>query len=199
MIITKTASLADLNKIVGLHVRSWRENYTHSLSVEFLLSNEVELDCSATWNKRLNQPSDDQFIAVAEVDGQFAGFACACLDKHPELGSLVDNLHVEPAFRRQGVGVCLMSCIADWMNERRHYDPVYLEVYAENVRGQKFYDELGGLFTTDEPFAVSTADGGQTQSFHIAWDVPDLLLQATVDRIMDCSIDFGNKRPSFDI
>jgi ribosomal protein S18 acetylase RimI-like enzyme len=178
--ITRIATKNDLQKIVNLHIRSWRENYQKSLSSTFLSSDMVNENRLATWTDRLSTENDKQRVIIAEIDSAFAGFVCSYLDK--QYGTLIDNLHVEPTFRRQSVGTALMNQAAIWIQQQRPTTPVYLEVYAENDRARKFYLGIGGKLITEKPAEVQAVDGGKTLSYHIRWDTPSILQQATQQR-----------------
>jgi len=183
MIIVRLATRNDIPKIVDLHVRSWHENYTKSLSAEFLNSNEVERNRNETWNTRFNGLNNKQYVIVAEEDNLFAGFTCMYLDKHEKLGALIDNLHVESAYRCKGVATHLINHAAKWCNEQNPHTSIYLELYAENERAKKFYHGLKGKLTTQEPFSVRAVDGGQTLAFHVTWENPSSLVKITEEKI----------------
>ena len=167
-----TATKKDIAEIVDLHVRSWRENYRAHVSAAFLDNDDgVKSNRTEVWNKRLGEPNENQYVGIAKVGGQFAGFVCICLDRI-EGKTLVDNLHVEPHYRKQHVGTHLMYSAAQWIITKRPHTPVYLEAYSTNTRAQDFYQSIGGRRTTDKPFLVKAVDGGQTKTFHIVWNTP---------------------------
>ena len=181
--VIRAANVADMANIVSLHVRSWRQNYTKSLSKEFLASDEVEKSREKTWEKRLHVENPNQFVAVAEINNEFSGFICVYLNKHDELGTLIDNLHVEPKYHRRKVATFLMLSAARWILKSGSQDSIYLEVYAENKRAQDFYRAIDGNFTTKEPFKVQAVDGGETFSYHIKWASPQILVNS-LERII---------------
>lgn len=178
----RPATLADRDDIVNLHVRSWRENYANSLSEEFL-SGDIEGNRREVWQSRLSEPNEKQYVLVAEIEGRFAGFACTRLDDDDELGTLVDNLHIEPDYRRCGVASHLLDETAKWVAENRPGQSIYLDVYEENKRAQNYYKKIGGIFTTVEPFPVKAADGGYASTYRVKWNTPQALLDATRQEI----------------
>lgn len=182
MPLIRPATLSDRENIVNLHVRSWRENYSNSLSEEFL-HGDIDGNRRHVWHSRLSEPNEKQYVVVAEVEGQFAGFACTRLDNHDELGTLVDNLHVEPDYRRCGIATFLLNETAKWVAENRPDQSIYLDVYEENERAQKYYANIGGHFTTEEPFSVKAADGGYASTYRVVWDTPQALLDITQEKI----------------
>lgn len=187
-IIVRIARREDIPKIVSLHVRSWRENYSENISAKFLQSYEFELNRKEIWTARLSQENSKQYVVVAEKDGDFAGFICSYLDENDTLGTLIDNLHVEPKYHKNGVACRLMNSAAKWMQENRPEGPVYLEVFLKNTRAQKFYSNLSGTFTTAKPFEVKVVDGGKSLSYHVTWNSPLSIVKATRKKILSHEI-----------
>lgn len=183
-LIIRAATKADVPKIVDLHVRSWGENYTQSLSAEFLESKEGNQNRLNTWSRRLSgEENPNQYVAIAEVGVFFAGFICAYANRDPDLGSLIDNLHVDPKSRKQGIATMLMHFASMWLNKKSPAKQVYLEAYAENSRAQRFYQSIGGKSRTKEPFTVKAVDGGETLSYHMIWKTPTQLTSETKQKL----------------
>ena len=185
MIEVRPAEKSDMPKILDLHVRSWRENYTKNISKEFLESSKVEENRKAVWSTRFNANNPNQYVAVAEYRNNFAGFVCIFLNKHEKMGTLIDNLHVEPEYRKMGIGTHLLNKAAKWIHENSKGNGVYLEVYSENGRAREFYKSIGGTQTTEQPFVVDAVDGGKTLSYHMQWKSPEILLANTKEKIGD--------------
>ena len=81
----RLATSADALEIADLHAASWRENYRGNFPDAYLDGDLFE-DRRATWRGRLSQPTDPQFVCVAEAESQLAGFVCVYGDKDPEWG-----------------------------------------------------------------------------------------------------------------
>lgn len=88
-------------------------------------------------------------LYVAEVDGCAAGMVEAYLKTSPDDPLLVprvfveiQNIFVQPLFRKQGVGRRLMAVAEDWASERG-VGELCLSVWAFNVLAQHFYATLG--------------------------------------------------------
>jgi ribosomal-protein-alanine acetyltransferase len=73
---------------------------------------------------------------VAERDGLVLGFLVARATAEPEWEIL--NLAVAPTFRRQGVGLLLLSGLL-----ARHSGEFFLEVRESNQAARRFYEQLG--------------------------------------------------------
>ena len=69
--------------------------------------------CSRTaarlWLERFQRPDDESFTIVAELDREVVGVADTRVNRDPEWGALLDNLHVRFDLKRQGVGRALVT------------------------------------------------------------------------------------------
>jgi GNAT superfamily N-acetyltransferase len=54
----------------------------------------------------------------------------------------VDDVFVHPAYRNVGIGRALIASVEGWAR-RKGANGVSLQVAAANVRGRKFYEDLG--------------------------------------------------------
>jgi hypothetical protein len=91
----RAALAADAAAIAELHAASWRSAYRGSLSDAYL-DTDVAAERAAVWQRRLMQPSERQYVLLAEQNGELVGFACVLLDEEPTWGACLDNLHVRP-------------------------------------------------------------------------------------------------------
>ena len=125
------------------------------------------------WTKRLCSAdiNPNQYVAIAEIGDKFCGFVCVFLDKKNSW-SLIDNLHVSPEFRLHGTATYLMHATACWILDKAPIPAVYLLAYSTNVRAFRFYEGIGGIKTTEEPFEVESVDGGNTTSYDYFWASP---------------------------
>lgn len=89
--------------------------------------------------------SKDNFVLVAEKDSKLAGFITASkrlVIRYPAPIMQVDELYVDPAFRRHGVGGQLIrevEKLAAENNCRR----VYIESDYKHMLGHRFYEKHG--------------------------------------------------------
>lgn len=139
----KDATLEDLDNIAALHAKSWQENYHPVLSKDYL-KDKVFTERTAVWKKRLTEPTSNQQVIIAKVDGKFAGFISVFGANHEEYGTIIDNLHVDSTFKGCGIGTQLLSAAAEWANQYYQSTPLYLEVLACNTNAMGFYASLGG-------------------------------------------------------
>lgn len=86
---------------------------------------------------------------VAEVDGVRAGYSAGVLKKENDSwdettrkASLVMELHVDPAFRRQGVGRRLVKELEDHFRSQ-DIEWITLGVFSKNVEARAFYEQIG--------------------------------------------------------
>jgi ribosomal protein S18 acetylase RimI-like enzyme len=100
----RSAVEADAADIAAIHTASWRDAYAGILAPEFL-NGDIETDRLDLWSRRLSEPPPSQLVDVARhATGAMVAFACSYHDADARWGSLVDNLHVLPRLRGQGVG-----------------------------------------------------------------------------------------------
>ena len=133
---------ADCEAISALHVESWRQSYRGVLDDDYLDGALAE-DMTARWQARLSQPQPGWLILVAHLDDAFAGFFAAGPDPDDPARDLIDNLHVVPAIRSQGIGATLMREGADRLAAMGR-GPALLRVVETNTGARAFYRDLGG-------------------------------------------------------
>jgi len=82
--------------------------------------------------------------AIAELDGEFVGFAHTRLGESATWGALLDNLHVTYGLKRQGIGTRLMALTARAVLESSPASGLYLWVLEQNSAARAFYEAQGG-------------------------------------------------------
>jgi GNAT superfamily N-acetyltransferase len=142
MIKISIATMKDLNNIAELHAQSWRENYRDVLAEDYL-NNNIIAERANLWRSRLTDPAVNQLVLVAEIYSDFCGFICAYGYNHATYGTIVDNLHVVPCYKGQGIGTKLLAAAAQWTVINYQDSGLYLEVLACNPKAMKFYQTLG--------------------------------------------------------
>jgi ribosomal protein S18 acetylase RimI-like enzyme len=103
------------------------------------------------------------------------GLAHTCLDRDPEWGALLDNLHVRFELKRQGVGRALVTETAAVLRQRRPSSGLYLWVLEQNTAAQAFYSAMGGVVVEDRlggPFP----GGGRAPVLRYTWPDTSVLL-----------------------
>jgi GNAT superfamily N-acetyltransferase len=161
------AEQADALAIAGLHTNSWRTAYRGILRDEFLdgalAANRREL-----WGTRLClSPPGNQVVLLGEDGGELQAFACAFLNADIECGTLLDNLHVDPALKGQGLGRQLMGVIADHVLRHAATPWLHLWAYEQNRDARRFYENLGGVETVC--VTEQAPDGTMLRAVRYCW------------------------------
>lgn len=163
----RAAGLADAVAIAQLHARSWQTAYRGILRDDFLQGPLPE-NRRALWRSRLHEADRaDQIVLVDEQGGAIRGFACAFLEADPEWGCLLDNLHVVPDLKGQGLGRQLMAAVADHVWRSNPCGRLHLWAYEQNLAARRFYERLGGTIT--EHHAELAPDGTQVNAVRYCW------------------------------
>ncbi|HUH81909.1 MAG TPA: GNAT family N-acetyltransferase [Solirubrobacteraceae bacterium] len=139
----RPAGPADAEAVARLHADSWRRHYRGAYSDAFL-DGDVERDRLAVWSERLEQVHDSHATFLAENGGMLVGFVHVVFDEDRSWGALIDNIHVDAASQRCGVGTGLMAVAAGAVVERSAPTGLYLWVLEQNVAAQAFYVARGG-------------------------------------------------------
>ncbi|HTE29690.1 MAG TPA: GNAT family N-acetyltransferase [Chryseolinea sp.] len=163
--VIRKAGRADADAIGSLHAASWRVAYRGLLSDNYL-DNDLDGERRKYWKGKMPVLTSREFVLVAETDHYVIGFI-SVLDI-PEVGyaALVDNLHVRPDLRGNGLGKALMRAAAERLIDsgRTNY---YLWVLNGNSPAEKFYRSLSGV-PADEK---SSEFGGKTvKATRFVWD-----------------------------
>jgi len=166
MIRLRNAQFSDYTAIAKLHTDNWKETYRGILSDHYL-DHEVEKDRLDTWHKRLQSPADNQFINIATLDDVIVGFCGVFLNDDPVYGSLIDNLHVSPDFRRSGIGKMLVKDSARYICENADNKKMYLWVFEANTNARIAYQYMGG--TNVETVDKENPDGTVSKTCRIFW------------------------------
>jgi ribosomal protein S18 acetylase RimI-like enzyme len=96
------AGLGDALDIAALQTESWRSTY-RGLLPDSYLDGPIVADRERHWRKMLSEDARHR-IFLAKDNGDVAGFVCVLLDEEPAWGARLDNIHVKPALKGQGIG-----------------------------------------------------------------------------------------------
>jgi GNAT superfamily N-acetyltransferase len=153
-VIIRDPMPADVEQIAGVHVRGWREAYSHLLPARFY--DEAALQRRVTQWRRLVDDSDrSRMVRVAEIDGAVVGFAFAgpAQDDDAVRKDELYALYVDADRHGTGVGQALLDAV---LGDR----PAQLWVVTDNARAQAFYRRNGfradGAVKTEEHLANLT-------------------------------------------
>ena len=112
---------------------------------------------------------DPEFDAVflAADGGEAVGFACLRRTAEPE-GPLLDNLHVLPERKGEGIGRRLIAAAAEWLVAKEPGAALQLGVWKDNAQARAFYARLGGREVEER---VLPAEGGGTApQIRVRWE-----------------------------
>lgn len=169
----RDATKSDAIQIAELHAASWRAAYRGMLSDAYL-DGDLVGERIKVWTDRLTNPTPKQRVLIADVDQKAAGFVCAYGSHDPELGTLLDNLHVDQMFQRQGIGARLMGEIASWCYNELPGEGLFLWVLEPNILARNFYERRGAVLVARDNWF--SPDGGSIPSLCYAWKSLERLL-----------------------
>lgn len=164
-------AVEDAREIAALHAASWRTAYRGLLPDSFL-DGPVIQERLRYWTARMPTPDAPRrrlFKAVS--DRTIIGFACVALDAEPQWGALLDNLHVQPELRGQGIGSRLFQEAREWIGVAAPGAPMHLTVIEQNVNARQFYDRLGGRIV--EHKTVEVIPGTPLAILRYLWEPHD--------------------------
>ncbi|MEM7374807.1 MAG: GNAT family N-acetyltransferase [Bacteroidota bacterium] len=167
MIHYQIATPKDWKTIARTHAHSWQLSYRGILSDQYL-DHEVEADRYQVWEKRFQQIAKNQYAVLAMDGPQCCGFSCVFDQHHPEWGALLDNLHVLPSWRGQGIGAKLLLAGAKWIHHRHPNSLYYLWVYEDNALARNFYSKMGGQ--EKETILDRQPDGVDARIVRYVWE-----------------------------
>ena len=174
----RRATAADAEAVAALHVASWRSAY-RGLLADAYLDGAIAPERHAFWARRLSGGDGSETI-LACSGAAILGFGCFVLDADPLWGTLVDNLHADPARRGHGIGrrllagIARQACAAEAGPAAAR--PVHLFCLAGNAPARGFYERLGGGIV--ERLEADEPDGRRHAVVRYAWDAPAALAEA---------------------
>ncbi|RIQ11274.1 GNAT family N-acetyltransferase [Jiangella rhizosphaerae] len=139
------AADGDAAAIARLHVQSWRSAYRGHVPDAFLDDAGLDDRQAARWAGRFADRRGTMTVVARDPERALAGFAHTALDHDPRLGNFLDNLHVRPDLKGQGIGRRLLAETALRLQEAGAPDRLYLEVLETNEAARGFYQALGGV------------------------------------------------------
>lgn len=137
----RPATSADLPEIAALHRANWQREYFGLLS-ERALGKRLDDYMAARWHTHALDVAKG-FVARS-LTGEMMGFA-VMLEDGPDGCAYLENIHVSPSARGQGVGTALMSAVAVLSIPK----PLTLEVLSANRTARTIYKRWGGEETSE--------------------------------------------------
>jgi ribosomal protein S18 acetylase RimI-like enzyme len=169
-----TASLAlrlaapdDWRAVAGIHAASWRSAY-RGIYPDAYLDGEAAEERRAYWRGALAAMDPELDAVFLALDGgEAVGFAC--LRRRVEAaGPLLDNLHVLPERKGQGIGRRLLAAAAQWLVGKEPGAALQLGVWEDNRAARAFYARLGGREV--ELILAPTSGGGRARQIRVRWE-----------------------------
>jgi GNAT superfamily N-acetyltransferase len=154
----REAEASDAERIALLHAKSWQCTYRGVLCDEFLDSDVVQ-NRLVHWQQRLINPEKNQFVLLVEEGEYVKGFLCVIGEADAQWGALLDNVHVRPEMKGQGLGTELMHKAGEWVQANFPQSGLHLWVFEANYPARRFYERLGA---TKEHREVGEVTGGGT-------------------------------------
>ena len=158
----------DWAAVAAIHAASWRSAY-RGIYPDSYLDEEAPEERRAFWREALAEmdPERDVLFLAEDEAGEAVGFACL-LRKADAAGPLLDNLHVLPERKGEGIGRRLIAAAAAWLVAKEAEAPLELGVWADNRAARRFYARLGGReIGTDD---VEVPGGGTAPQIQVRWD-----------------------------
>ena len=137
----RAATLADLDAIDDIHVRSRRVTYRGQVSDHYL---DVTMPAASRADWTLKLPAmlaGAGQVLVAESQGEPIGFVCA-LAPDADRSVYVNNLHALPERKGLGIGTALLDATARWARAAGA-TRMHLRVLETNVAAIAFYESRG--------------------------------------------------------
>jgi GNAT superfamily N-acetyltransferase len=136
----------DAEPLQALGIKSFVAAFGHLYSKEDLDAFMVEVYDLEGWRRQTSQA--DRPIWIAECpDGRFAGYAQASpcglpVDPMPKGALQLRRLYARPDMLSVGIGAALMKPVLEWVDAAGR-PPLFLGVWSENLKAQKFYGRYG--------------------------------------------------------
>jgi GNAT superfamily N-acetyltransferase len=163
--VIRFASASDAAAVAAIHATSWRSAY-RGIYPDAYLDDEAPAERSAHWSAFMacHDPERDA-VLIAEEGDEAVGFAC--LLRNGDV-PLLDNLHVLPDRKGEGIGRRLLAAAAAWLAEREPDAPLELGVWEGNRAARRFYASLGGTETGTS--AIPVPGGGSAPQVRVRWE-----------------------------
>jgi GNAT superfamily N-acetyltransferase len=123
----------------------------------------------AVWRERFATPAANQWVVVAEADGDVVGFGCAYGAKDEQFGTELDYLHVRSDRQSGGVGARLLGAVAGWCAATHPDGGLYLWVLTQNRRARAFYARMGAEDAGEDVWL--SPDGSRVPVRRCVWSV----------------------------
>lgn len=135
----REATIDDVEAIVDLFLRCWKESYSEILPAEVRDSMNVE-KARDLWSKSFSDNSLKTFLVLSGSEVS-AVFRYGLARDLPDSGHLF-SLYVDPSFAGQGLGRSIMENVMS-MAKSDSYQRVTLWVFEKNRPARSLYEKFG--------------------------------------------------------
>ena len=142
MSVIRQASTVDSHNIAELHILSWRNTYSGILPDDYLAKIIVG-ERHDYWQQALSNSKSDGFVLLIPGDSLPLAFSSVRHSGEAGYDALLDNLHVHPEYKSQGLGREILGATLDRLLTEGARS-LCLWVFDANVATVKFYERLGG-------------------------------------------------------
>jgi GNAT superfamily N-acetyltransferase len=164
------ANACDASMLASLHTESWRAAYRGLLPDDFL-NGPVAEELRTLWDARMTDASRSSAqVFKATVDGLTVGLACVLVEVEPAWGPRLDNLHVKPGFKGQGIGWRLFVACHKWVRRQAPGQPMHLWVIEGNHSARQSYERQGGEMRDRR--TIEIAPGVTVPELRYVWTAP---------------------------
>lgn len=135
----RTAAKEDVCHIAKLYVHNHKTTYKYLLPPEYFetLTEEYAL---SKWSDYVS--SAENFVLVAEDEGDFLGFAASMPDEELPNVWYLDSLHICEKSRGKGIGSALITATGKYAL-RQGYDKMSICIVKGNDKAGTLYRKLG--------------------------------------------------------
>lgn len=166
--LIRTARVADVPQLAGVHLASWLHAYRGVCSDEFLDSLTAET-FEGYHRPRFNPAPDESqpFLVACDDDHRVIGFARAGPTRATSpTGDPIDcdllqrysaelyAIYVHPDCQSRGVGRKLFAATVERLSQLGH-ESLCLWVLRDNRRSRRFYERAGGLPAGESPITLA--------------------------------------------
>jgi ribosomal protein S18 acetylase RimI-like enzyme len=163
----RRAGPSDWPAVAAVHAASWRNAY-RGIYADAYLDEEAPAERQTFWRQALAEMDPDlNAVFLAEEAGGAVGFACLRRAAQAA-GPLLDNLHVLPERKGEGIGRRLIGAAAAWLVAKEPEAALQLGVWKDNEAARAFYARLGGREV--EEYEAATAGGGTAPQMRVRWE-----------------------------
>lgn len=146
---------------------------TFAASLAYAGTSQLPFPSTSMWAKRISENASDDYVLVAEVDGEVVGNAgLHPVSKSPRrrhAGTI--GMAVRDDWHRRGVGTALMAAAVDLADNWVGYSRLELTAYTDNEAALALYRKFGfEIEGTARRFALR--DGVLVDAYMMARHVP---------------------------